>query len=153
MTRPRPQTMLDGVRDWLRTAAEPGGGAGVVSALSIVAAVAVTLMFVRTFIELPPIVITFLIPVLIAAIRWGYLAAMVAMIAGAICAAFFFYKPFYTLAIEDPARRLGIAIFIIVSMVASHLAVRMRREAETVRQAALQSRDGHRSGDTAVLPH
>jgi len=133
--------MLDRLYGWLRTAAAPGGGAGLVSALSLVVAVAVTLMFVRTFIDLPPIVITFLIPVLVAAIRWGYLAAMLAMVAGAICAAFFFYKPFYSLAIEDPARRIGIVIFIVVSMVASHLAVRMRRESETVKKREREIRD------------
>src|SRR5262249_1365128 len=84
----------------------------------------------RALVELPPIVITFLIPVLISAIRWGLLSAIAAMIAGAACSAFFFYRPIYTLYVEDPARRIGLVLFIIVASTASYLAVRMRRESE-----------------------
>src|SRR5262249_55594015 len=84
--------------------------------------------------ELPPIIITYLIPVLIAAIRWGFMSALVATVTGAACAAFFFYRPIHTFYVEDPARRLGILIFAVVAIVAAHLAVRMRRGAENWRR-------------------
>ena len=79
-------------------------------------------------------VITYLIPVLIVAIRWGFFPALIATLSGAACAAFFFYKPTHTLYVEDPARRLGLFIFAAVAVVAAHLAVRMRRESEIVRK-------------------
>jgi two-component system sensor histidine kinase KdpD len=107
---------------------------GVVGALCLVIGITVILEVLKTFVELPPIIITYLIPVLIASIRWGYLAAAVATVAGAASAAFFFYKPIHTFYVEDPARRLGILIFAIVAGVAAHLAVRMRRESEIVRR-------------------
>jgi len=133
--------MLESMRHWLRTAAQPGGLAGIAWGLLLVVAVTVILTIIKHLIELPPIVITYLIPVLIAAISWGFLAAMITTAAGAACAAFFFYKPFYTFAIEDPARRMGIAIFMMVAIVASYLAVRMRRESETVKKREKEIRD------------
>jgi two-component system sensor histidine kinase KdpD len=105
---------------WLRATTEPGGTGGVVGALCLVIGITVILEVLKTFVELPPIIITYLIPVLIASIRWGYLSAAVATVTGAASAAFFFYRP--------------ILIFAIVAGVAAHLAVRMRRESEIVRR-------------------
>jgi two-component system sensor histidine kinase KdpD len=119
---------------WIRAATQPGGVGGVVGALILVTGVTLVLEGVKTFLNLPPIVITYMIPVLIAAIRWGFLSAMVATMAGAASAAFFFYQPTHTLLVEDPARRLGLLLFAIIAVVAAHLAVRMRRESEIVRK-------------------
>ena len=124
----------ESVSKWIRATTEPGGTGGVVGAVCLVIGITVILEILKTFVELPPIIITYLIPVLIASIRWGYLAAAVATVAGAASAAFFFYRPVHTFYVEDPARRLGILIFAIVAGVAAHLAVRMRRESEIVRR-------------------
>jgi two-component system sensor histidine kinase KdpD len=118
----------------LRAAAAPGGATGVVGALCLVTAVTVALEFVRSFLDLPPVVITYLVPVLIAAIRWGFLAAMTATIASAGSAAYFFYKPTHSFYVEDPARRLGLLLFAVVAVAAAYLAARMRRESEIVRR-------------------
>jgi len=119
---------------WLAAAIHPGGMGGVVGALFLVVGITIILETIKTLIELPPIIISYLIPVLIAAIRWGYLSAIVATITGAASAAFFFYRPIHTFYVEDPARRLGLLIFAVVAVVAAHLAVRMRRESEIVRK-------------------
>ena len=131
---PRMQSWSHSMLARLRAAASPSGMTGVVGAVVLVTTVTVVLEVVKTFVELPPIIITYLIPVLIAAIRWGFVPALVAMVTGAASAAFFFYRPIHTFYVEDPARRLGILIFAIVAVVAAHLAVRMRREAENVRK-------------------
>jgi two-component system sensor histidine kinase KdpD len=130
----RIRTLAENAAKWIWTATEPGGTSGVVGALCLVVGITVILEVMKHLVELPPIIITYLIPVLIAAIRWGYLAAIMATLAGASSAAFFFYRPLYTFYVEDPARRLGILIFAVVAMVAAHLAVRMRRESEIVRK-------------------
>jgi two-component system, OmpR family, sensor histidine kinase KdpD len=130
----RIRTLAEKTAKWIWSATEPGGTSGVVGALCLVVGITIILEIIKHLIDLPPIIITYLIPVLIAAIRWGYLAAIVATIAGAASAAFFFYRPLYTLYVEDPARRLGILIFAVVAMVAAHLAVRMRLESEIVRR-------------------
>ena len=133
--------MMERALKGMRSAASPGGAGGIVAALGLVAVVTFILEVVKTFIELPPIAITYLIPVLIAAIRWGYLSAMVTTLAGAFCSAFFFYRPLHTIYVEDPARRLSLTIFAIVAVVASHLAVRMRRESEIVRKREKEIHD------------
>src|SRR5262249_37610242 len=129
---PRKQFLPESVLRSLRIAASPGGAAGVVGALALVAAITLILEVIKTFLDLPPIAITYLLAVLIAAIRWGFLSAMVTTIGGGFCSAFFFYKPTHTIFVEDPARRLGLLIFAIIAVGASYLAVRMRREAENV---------------------
>ncbi len=130
----RIRTLTEDASKWIRGATEPGGAGGVVGALCLVIGITVILETLKRLVELPPIIITYLIPVLIAAIRWGYLSAIVAAVTGAGSAAFFFYRPLYSFYVEDPARRLGILIFAVVATVATHLAVRMRRESEIVRK-------------------
>jgi two-component system sensor histidine kinase KdpD len=119
---------------WLRAAAQPGGTTGVLGALVLVTAVTLVLEGIRGVYDLPPVVITYLIPVLIAAIRWGLMSAMAATLAGAASAAFFFYRPIHTFYVEDPPRRLGLLLFAVVAVVAAYLAARMRRESEIVRR-------------------
>jgi two-component system sensor histidine kinase KdpD len=126
--------MPESTRKWAQTSAKPHNASGIVAALVLVTMVTLLLEGLKRVIDLPPVVITYLIPVLIVAIRWGFVPALVATLAGAACAAFFFYKPNYTFYVEDPARRLGLVIFAVVAVVAAHLAVRMRREAENVRK-------------------
>src|SRR5689334_343059 len=131
---PRIRTLAEDAAKWIWSATEPGGARGVVGALCLVVGITIILEVLKHVVELPPIIITYLIPVLIASIRWGYLSAAVATVTGAASAAFFFYRPIYTFYVEDPARRLGILIFSVVAVVAAHLAVRMRRESEIVRK-------------------
>ena len=54
-------------------------------------------------------------PVLVAAIRWGTRAAVVATVAGALCSAFLFYKPLYSfdLGHKDPARVLSLVLAVV----------------------------------------
>src|SRR5215831_10304284 len=130
----RIRTLADQAIKWTSSATQPGGTSGVVGALCLVVGITVTLEILKTFVELPPIIITYLIPVLIASIRWGYVSAFVATVTGAASTAIFFYKPIHTFYVEDPARRLGILIFCVVAAVAAHLAVRMRLESEIVRK-------------------
>jgi two-component system sensor histidine kinase KdpD len=135
------QLIMERTLKGMRSAATPGGAGGVLAGLGLAAAVTLILEVVKTFLELPPIAITYLIPVLVAAIRWGYLSAIVTTIAGGFCSAFFFYKPTHTIFVEDPARRLSLMIFAIVAVVTAHLAVRMRRESEVVRKREKEIND------------
>src|ERR1700722_15065880 len=131
---PRIQFLSQMTIQWLRAAARPGGTVGVLGALCLVTSVTILLEGMKGVLDLPPVVITFLIPVLFAAIRWGLMSAMVATLAGAASAAFFFYRPIHTFYVEDPARRLGLLLFAIDAVVAAYLAARMRRESEIVRR-------------------
>jgi K+-sensing histidine kinase KdpD len=78
--------------------------------------------------------IAYLIPVIFAATRWGIWPAMVASIAGMAAADFFFFPPIYSFRVDDPQEAVDLILFLIVSMVSSNLASRLRRETETLRQ-------------------
>jgi two-component system sensor histidine kinase KdpD len=78
--------------------------------------------------ELPPISLSFLIPIVVVAIRWGTASAVVTALGGAGSLTYFFYSPFYTNAADARSRVLGVIIFLIVSLVLGYLAARIRRD-------------------------
>jgi two-component system sensor histidine kinase KdpD len=82
-----------------------------------------------------------LIPVVIAATRWGIVAALVAAIGGVLASAFFFFPPLYTFRITDPHEILNLILFIFVAIVVSQLATRLKGQLETARQREIDLRD------------
>jgi K+-sensing histidine kinase KdpD len=76
--------------------------------------------------------IVYLIPVLICAIRWGLLSAIVGIFASAFAADFLFIPPIYSLAISDPGQIVEMALFLFVALVTSNLAARLRKEVDTL---------------------
>jgi K+-sensing histidine kinase KdpD len=94
---------------------------------------AVLLLFDHTLaFNLVPI--AYLIPVIIAATQWGIWPATLASIAGTGAADFLFIPPFYSLEVDDPQEAVDLLLFLIVALVSSNLASRLRRESETLRQ-------------------
>jgi two-component system sensor histidine kinase KdpD len=85
--------------------------------------------------------LVYLIPVLIAATRWGVISAVVAAIGGVLASAFFFYPPLYSFRIADPQEVINLILFIFVAVVVSHLATRLKRELEMARQREIDMRD------------
>jgi two-component system sensor histidine kinase KdpD len=83
----------------------------------------------------------YLIPVVIAGMRWGIAPAIVASVGGAVASAFFFYPPLYTLRIKDPHEALNLALFIFVAVMISHLSTRLKRQVEIARQREIDVRD------------
>jgi K+-sensing histidine kinase KdpD len=78
--------------------------------------------------------IAYLIPVIVAATRWGIWPATLASIAGAAAADFFFIPPLYSFQVSDPQEAVDLLLFLVVALVSSNLASRLRRETETLRQ-------------------
>lgn len=78
--------------------------------------------------------IAYLIPVIFAATRWGIWPAMLASLAGMAAADFFFFDPIYSFRVEDPQEAVDLLLFLIVSLVSSNLASRLRKETETLRR-------------------
>lgn len=79
--------------------------------------------------------IVYLIPVLIAANRWGIVAATTAALAGGAAADYFFYPPLYSFEIDDPQNLADLAVYLIVAFVTSDLANRRKRSAEALRRS------------------
>jgi K+-sensing histidine kinase KdpD len=78
--------------------------------------------------------IAYLIPVMFAATRWGIWPAMLASIVGMAAADFFFFTPIYSFQVEDPQEAIDLLLFLIVSLVSSNLASRLRQETEALRR-------------------
>lgn len=83
----------------------------------------------------------YLIPVLIAATRWGLVSAIVAAVCGAVASAFFFFPPLYSLRIKDPHEVLNLTLFVLVAVVVSKLASRLKQQLELTRQREIDMRD------------
>jgi K+-sensing histidine kinase KdpD len=67
--------------------------AGTLFALATVALVTALIALARLTYDFEHITILYLIPVLVAALRWGIVPAIVAALAGVAAPAFFFYAP------------------------------------------------------------
>src|SRR5215471_956240 len=85
--------------------------------------------------------IVYLIPVLICAIRWGFVSALVGVAASATVADFLFIPPFYSLAISDPNQIFELALFLFVALVTSNLAARLKNEVDTLHRRELEIRN------------
>jgi len=77
--------------------------------------------------------VAYLIPVVIAATRWGFLPAFVASIAGFLAADYFFDPPYYSFAVQDPQQIVDLLLFLFVALVTSNLAARLKSEADILR--------------------
>ena len=105
-------------------------------ALSIVAIGLVTapLLALSQTLATSLIPIAYLVPVIFCATRWGIGPAIVASIAGMASADFFFFTPLYSFRVDDPQEAVDLLLFLIVSLVCSNLASRLRKETEALRQ-------------------
>jgi K+-sensing histidine kinase KdpD len=78
--------------------------------------------------------IAYLIPVIVAATRWGIWPATLASIASMAAADFFFFPPIFSFEVEDPQEVVDLMLFLAVALVSSNLASRLRLETETLRR-------------------
>jgi two-component system sensor histidine kinase KdpD len=85
--------------------------------------------------------VIYLIPVAVAAMRWGLMPAVVGSLCGAIASAYFFYPPVRSFTIRDVQEVVNLGLFLFVAFVISHLANRLNREATRARQREVDMRD------------
>ncbi len=107
----------------------------VMTALATVIAVAVD-----SKVAIPNLSLVFVIPVIVAAVTFGFGASFFSAILGALAFNFFLTEPRYTLNVDDPANMWAIALLFVVGCIASPVASIARRRAEDAallrRQAA-----------------
>ncbi len=119
---------LDSGHIRIRKAMGPGGITGVVMAIVFVIATNVFLSVMRYIQDLPPVSLTFLIPIVVAAIRWGTLSAAITAVGGAATVSLFYYSPFYITGPDARSPLLGLVAFLIVALVLAYLASKTRRD-------------------------
>jgi len=83
----------------------------------------------------------YLIPVLIAAARWGVPAAVFAAVCGILASAFFFFEPLYSFQIKDPHEVFNLVLFTFTAVVVGQLATRLKRQLGLARQREIDLSD------------
>jgi K+-sensing histidine kinase KdpD len=105
-----------------------------IMALLGVALVTTPLLMIDRKIAVVLVPVTYLIPVIVAATQWGIWPSTLASIASMAAADFFFFPPIYSLQVESPEEIIDLLLFLLVSLVSSNLASRLRRETDTLRR-------------------
>lgn len=85
--------------------------------------------------------VVYLIPVLIAAIRWGIVASLFAGVLGVAASAYFFFAPLYSFEIRDPQEIINLVLYIFTAIVVGQLANRLKRQLELSREREIGLRD------------
>jgi len=99
---------------------------------AVVALVAITFIY-RHFFRVNPttVALTFLVLVLLISAYWGFRLAVAAAVVATALFNFYFLPPIGTFTISDPQNWVALLAFLISAVVASDLAERARREAES----------------------
>lgn len=84
--------------------------------------------------DLVNIALLYLLPILIAAIRWGIWPSLLASFLGILSFWYFFVPPVYSLLIIDIHHLFNLAIFLVVAITTGTLASRLRNQAEAARE-------------------
>lgn len=93
-------------------------------------------------VSLEQVTIVYLIPVLVAATRWGVVPAVITAVAAIAVSAFFFYPPIYDFRVDKIEHIADLILFVLVAIVTGRLATsareaEMRAEAEALREALI----------------
>jgi two-component system sensor histidine kinase KdpD len=110
-----------------------------VTANTLPTAVALVLVWLTTigldvlgdFVSLKFVVLVYMLPVIGVAMQWGIVPALVAAIAGAAAADFFFIPPLYSFWIRNPENVVDLVLFLFVAVVTSSLAARLKSETQS----------------------
>ncbi|QMW24203.1 sensor histidine kinase [Sandaracinobacteroides saxicola] len=81
----------------------------------------------------------FLLPIIVTATLFGLRPSLVASLAAALAYNFFFLPPLYTFTIANPQNIITLFVLVVVSVVASQLAGRVRREANIGARTATEN--------------
>jgi K+-sensing histidine kinase KdpD len=112
--------------------------------LALVGLATATLALVSRFGPLHHLILlVYMLPVVLAATRWGVVAGLVAAIAGAAAADFFFYPPLYSFWLENRKDVIDLLLYFLVAVVTSNLAARLKSEADTSRRRAREIGELH----------
>ncbi|MDQ3828312.1 MAG: sensor histidine kinase KdpD [Candidatus Tectomicrobia bacterium] len=111
----------------------PGVPAYVWSA-GAVSVAAATAKLLQLYLPLQDLSLVFLTAVLFSAVTWGLLPSIFAAILSVLAYNFFFIPPLHTFSVASPRDLLNLAIFLIVAVLTSNLAARVRNQAEAAKR-------------------
>ena len=111
-------------------------------ALFMIAVFTAALATLSQVVSLEQVTIVYLIPVMVAATRWGVVPAVITALAAIAVSAFFFYPPIYDFRVDKIEHIADLVLFVLVAVVTGRLATtareaEMRAEAEALREAMI----------------
>jgi K+-sensing histidine kinase KdpD len=111
--------------------------------LALVWLATVGLVVINYFVAFNLVTLIYMLPVVVAATQWGLGPGIVAAVAGAAAADFFFYPPLYTFWIRDPQNVVDLVLFLLIAVVTSNLAARLKNEAVALQRRAKEITELH----------
>ena len=115
----------------------------IVATLALVWFATVGLAVANSFAPLDFAPLIYMLPVVVAATQWGIVPGLVAAVAGAAAADFFFYPPLYSFWLQNPQDVVHLLLFLLVATVTSNLAARLKNEAVALRRREKEIRELH----------
>ncbi len=115
----------------------------IVATLALVWLATIGLVVVNSFAPLDLVPLIYMLPVILAATQWGLLPGLVAAVAGAAAADFFFYRPLYSFWLQNPQDVIDLLLYLLVATVASNLAARLKTKADTLSRRENEIRELH----------
>jgi two-component system, OmpR family, sensor histidine kinase KdpD len=107
---------------------------GIAGAVVIIAVTTLVVLALQHYFGIRRGATIYLLAVLLAAWHFGLLPAVLAAVAGVALSAYLFYSPDYTFWVADQLEVLDLGLFLVVALVASHLANSMRVQTEIARK-------------------
>ena len=107
--------------------------------MAFVGAASLLAVAVNQRIAIPNVSLIFVLPVVVAAIRYGWGPALSAAVAGVVAYNFFLIEPRYTFRVADPANVWALALLLITAATVSAVAAQSRRRALQAWEAVAQS--------------
>jgi K+-sensing histidine kinase KdpD len=114
----------------------------IAAGLVMVAVVTAALATLSQAVSLEYVTIVYLIPVMVAATRWGVVPAVITALAAIAVCSFFFYPPIYDFRVDKIEHIADLVLFLLVAVVTGRLATsarqaEMRADAEALREAMI----------------
>jgi len=113
------------------TRPEPFNPRPYLMALAVVAVGLGAAQLIHPFFGIENVDLVFLTAVVGVAARWGLWPSMFASVAASLCYNFFFLPPTYTFTITDPTNVAAFFFFMLIALVVSNVAARVRIQADT----------------------
>lgn len=123
-----------------RASGAPWAGlAGLLPVSLLIALVTLAGTLIASLGNITNIALLFLLPVMLAATRYGLQAGILSGLLSSLAYNFFFIPPLYTFTIADPQNLITVIVLLAVAVVSSHLAGRLRDTALLSRRSAAQN--------------
>jgi len=108
---------------------------------------------VRSWLDLPNVALLYVLGVVMVAVRYGRGPSVAAALASALCYAYIFVPPHFSLAITEGQNLMAAAIMLIVALLVGHLTSRLRQHAALANRQSRESATLYRlARELAGLP-